>query len=239
AAAAVVLSGAAPAGAVSSRREAASPWHSGDGWRVGGAHAAMPVHLAVGNGPARTVLVLRNGAHSHGTHSVVDVDGRRFEVSWLWGSGETEPLRAVVDGVSLAARLTRAGSTLWLTDAGWSQPVRLLAREEVLEAQLSSIARSEGAADPEVRSPMPGTVITVKVSDGDLVEEGQVLLSVEAMKMEHQLTAAVTGTVAISLSPGDLVSANQVVARIHPQPSDGAEDPAAAGSIPPEQEEPA
>ncbi|MFP5314431.1 MAG: biotin carboxylase N-terminal domain-containing protein [Actinomycetes bacterium] len=229
AAAAVVLADAAGGSS-----QAASPWHARDGWRVGGANAAVPVHLAVGNGPARTVLILRNG-----TPSVVDVDGRRFEVSWLPGSRETEPLRAVVDGVSLAARLTRAGSTLWLTDAGWSQPVRLLAREEVLESQLSSIARSEGAADPEVRSPMPGTVITVNVSDGDLVEEGQVLLSVEAMKMEHQLTAAVTGTVAISLSPGDLVSANQVVARIHPQPSDGAENPAAAGSIPPEQEEPA
>jgi acetyl-CoA/propionyl-CoA carboxylase biotin carboxyl carrier protein len=108
----------------------------------------------------------------------------------------------------------------------------------VLQAQLASIARTEGAADPEVRSPMPGTVITVNVADGDPVEEGQVLLSVEAMKMEHQLTAAVAGTVAITLSPGDLVSANQVVARIHPAPSGDAEDPAAVGSVPPEQEDP-
>jgi acetyl-CoA/propionyl-CoA carboxylase biotin carboxyl carrier protein len=140
--------------------------------------------------------------------------------------------------VTLETRLVRAGSTLWLMDAGWAQPVRLLSREEVLQAQLASIARTEGAADPEVRSPMPGTVITVNVADGDPVEEGQVLLSVEAMKMEHQLIAAVAGTVAITLSPGDLVSANQVVARIHPAPSGDAEDPAAVGSVPPEQEDP-
>jgi acetyl-CoA/propionyl-CoA carboxylase biotin carboxyl carrier protein len=62
---------------------------------------------------------------------------------------------------------------------------------------------------------MPGTVVSVLVSDGEAVEEGQVLLAVEAMKMEHQLRAAVAGTVHLTLKPGDLVRADQVVASIH------------------------
>jgi acetyl-CoA/propionyl-CoA carboxylase biotin carboxyl carrier protein len=56
----------------------------------------------------------------------------------------------------------------------------------------------------------------VSVSNGDTVEAGQVLLSVEAMKMEHQLVAPLDGTVHISVGSGDLVKADQVVATIHP-----------------------
>ncbi|WP_458116846.1 ATP-binding protein [Arthrobacter sp. D2-10] len=214
------------------RRRAGSPWHTGDGWRLGGVHAPTPVQLQVAGSAPQTVPITRDGERS-----LVTVGGSRFEVSRLPAPASGGAPRAVVDGVTLDTRLVRAGSTLWLTDAGWSQPVRLLTREEVLQAQLAAVSRPEGAADPEVRSPMPGTVITVNVTDGDPVTEGQVLVTVEAMKMEHQLTAAVTGTVAISLSPGDLVSANQVVARIHPVPSGDAEDPA-AGPVPPEQEDP-
>ena len=45
---------------------------------------------------------------------------------------------------------------------------------------------------------------------------GQPLLSVEAMKMEHQLAAPVAGTVSLNLRPGDLVKADQVLAVITP-----------------------
>jgi acetyl-CoA/propionyl-CoA carboxylase biotin carboxyl carrier protein len=62
---------------------------------------------------------------------------------------------------------------------------------------------------------MPGTVVSVAVNDGDPVTAGQVLVSVEAMKMEHQLVAEVAGTVHISVTTGDLVKANQLVATIH------------------------
>jgi acetyl-CoA/propionyl-CoA carboxylase biotin carboxyl carrier protein len=75
---------------------------------------------------------------------------------------------------------------------------------------------------------MPGTVVSVSVSDGDHVEAGQVLLSVEAMKMEHQLVAPLEGTVHISAASGDLVKADQVLATVHPaappSASDAAED---------------
>jgi acetyl-CoA/propionyl-CoA carboxylase biotin carboxyl carrier protein len=81
---------------------------------------------------------------------------------------------------------------------------------------LAAIEREEGAADPAVRSPMPGTVVSVSVGNGDTVEAGQVLLAVEAMKMEHQLVAPLDGTVHISVGSGDLVKADQVLATIHP-----------------------
>jgi acetyl-CoA/propionyl-CoA carboxylase biotin carboxyl carrier protein len=105
---------------------------------------------------------------------------------------------------------------LYLGNEGWSCRLELLTRETRLTRVLAAIHREEGAADPEVRSPMPGTVVSVAVTDGDTVTAGQLLLSVEAMKMEHQLAAEVAGTVHINAKAGDLVKLDQVLATIHP-----------------------
>ena len=110
-------------------------------------------------------------------------------------------------------------------NGGWSCGLEVLTRESRLERVLAAIEREEGAADPEVRSPMPGTVVSVSVHNGDAVEAGQVLLSVEAMKMEHQLVAEVAGTVHISVKTGDLVKADQVLATIHAEPAAGSAEP--------------
>lgn len=133
---------------------------------------------------------------------------------------------AVVDGVRSAVTLTRRAETVWLGADGWSVSVRKWSRRERLDAQLAMIARADGVVDPQVHSPMPGTVVSVSVQDGDTVETGKVLLAVEAMKMEHQLAAAVAGVVHINLKPGDLVKADQVLATIHVSsttPVDGSE----------------
>jgi acetyl-CoA/propionyl-CoA carboxylase biotin carboxyl carrier protein len=107
--------------------------------------------------------------------------------------------------------------TVYLGNGGWSCRLEVLTRESRLARVLAAMEREEGTADPAVRSPMPGTVVSVSVGDGDMVEAGQVLLSVEAMKMEHQLLAPLDGTVHISIRSGDLVKADQVVATIHPE----------------------
>jgi acetyl-CoA/propionyl-CoA carboxylase, biotin carboxylase, biotin carboxyl carrier protein len=109
---------------------------------------------------------------------------------------------------------------LFLGNEGWSCRLEVLGREARLERVLAAIQREEGAADPAVRSPMPGTVVSVPVSNGDPVTAGQVLVAVEAMKMEHQLLAPLDGTVHLSIRPGDLVKADQVLATIHPNPTD-------------------
>jgi acetyl-CoA/propionyl-CoA carboxylase biotin carboxyl carrier protein len=108
-----------------------------------------------------------------------------------------------------------APTELFLGHGGWSCRLEVLSRDSRLARVLAAIERDEGAADPAVRSPMPGTVVSVSVGNGDTVETGQVLLAVEAMKMEHQLLAPLDGTVHISVTSGDLVKADQVLATIH------------------------
>jgi acetyl-CoA/propionyl-CoA carboxylase biotin carboxyl carrier protein len=110
---------------------------------------------------------------------------------------------------------------LWTSRNGYTAALALPNRRDILRTALASAGRTEGAADPELRSPMPGTVVTVAAADGDTVEAGQVLLGVEAMKMEHQLTAPMAGRVSITLRPGDLVKAGQVLATVIPADNPG------------------
>ncbi|WP_037502627.1 acetyl/propionyl/methylcrotonyl-CoA carboxylase subunit alpha [Sphingomonas jaspsi] len=72
-----------------------------------------------------------------------------------------------------------------------------------------------GAHDGDIIAPMPGKVTSVEVAAGDKVMKGQRLLTLEAMKMEHGLTAPFDGTVAeLNASAGAQVAVDSVLARI-------------------------
>jgi 3-methylcrotonyl-CoA carboxylase alpha subunit len=78
---------------------------------------------------------------------------------------------------------------------------------------------SHGIHDGEIEAPMPGRVTAVEVSHGQKVANGQRLLTLEAMKMEHALTAPFDGTVAeLNAAPGAQVSEGQLLVRVEPQP---------------------
>jgi len=80
---------------------------------------------------------------------------------------------------------------------------------------------THGIHDGEIEAPMPGKVTAVEVSAGEKVEKGQRLLTLEAMKMEHALTAPFDGTVAeLNAKPGAQVTEGQMLVKVDPeQPS--------------------
>ncbi|WP_427004141.1 biotin carboxylase N-terminal domain-containing protein [Pseudarthrobacter sp. H2] len=202
------------------------PWTRRDGWRLGaraprrislgtpdggvatvevsGSLAAGEVFVAVDGGPQRTASLAFTARH----HPVLTLDGetRDYALAPVWSGPAGRSWRDPEPGPP---------SELYLGSGGWSCRLEVLSREAKLARVLAGIEREEGAADPAVRSPMPGTVVSVSVSNGDAVVAGQVLLSVEAMKMEHQLVAPLDGTVHLSITSGDLVKADQVLATIH------------------------
>jgi 3-methylcrotonyl-CoA carboxylase alpha subunit len=81
-------------------------------------------------------------------------------------------------------------------------------------------AGAGGASDGAILSPMPGRIIAVAVQAGEAVTKGQKLVTLEAMKMEHSLTAPFDGTVAeLHASEGAQVSEGAALVRIAPQES--------------------
>lgn len=67
----------------------------------------------------------------------------------------------------------------------------------------------------EVNAPMPGSVIDVKVKVGDTVENGSVIIVLEAMKMENDIVAPVAGKIAsINVRKGDSLDSGELIAII-------------------------
>lgn len=71
------------------------------------------------------------------------------------------------------------------------------------------------AAGEPVKSPMPGNILKINVSQGQHVEEGDVIMILEAMKMENEIVATKSGTIAqIAVSKGAVVETGTVLAVI-------------------------
>lgn len=74
-------------------------------------------------------------------------------------------------------------------------------------------AAPAGGGSVQINSPMPGKILSVKASAGQAVKKGDVILLLEAMKMENEVVAPQDGTVAsINVASGDMVEAGDVLA---------------------------
>lgn len=120
----------------------------------------------------------------------ITVNGRAYDVVVEEADGSSAPVAAPAPQAAPAAAPTPA-------------PVE--------EATAPS---AEGAI--KVESPMPGTIMDVKVAVGDTVKDGQVLVILEAMKMENDIVSPGDGVVAsINVKQGDSVSANDLLISIN------------------------
>ena len=157
-------------------------------------------------------------------------DGSAWHDARGWRVGARRPTRfRVTDGhgheadievgdvvaPSNAVALDR-GNLSWVATPTAIFELEFLTREQQFAEHRLTLTRTAGEADPNIRTPMPGTVVAVESRSGDEVEAGQVLVTIEAMKMEHKLLASVAGVVTIDVVQGDQVSLDQVVAKISP-----------------------
>ncbi|MDW7739465.1 MAG: biotin/lipoyl-containing protein [Bacillota bacterium] len=87
-------------------------------------------------------------------------------------------------------------------------PAPMIEKENpVSESKEKDLLQPAAGNGLEVKAPMPGSVLDVPVQVGDKVSEGDILLILEAMKMENELTAPQNGTVsAVLVKKGDTVN---------------------------------
>ncbi|EGD48739.1 biotin/lipoyl attachment domain-containing protein [Ruminiclostridium papyrosolvens DSM 2782] len=77
------------------------------------------------------------------------------------------------------------------------------------------LAQPQAGKPGDVAAPMPGTVLKLKVNLGDEVKKGQVLLILEAMKMENEIVAPADGKVTVlTVEAGKSVTAGELMASI-------------------------
>lgn len=77
-------------------------------------------------------------------------------------------------------------------------------------------APAGGAGAVKINAPMPGKILSVKASAGQVVKKGDVIMVLEAMKMENEIVAPQDGTVAgINVAAGDSVEAGAVLASLN------------------------
>ncbi len=165
----------------------------------------LTVRLRVRRDGTRTVSVLPGVPAGHLDDDVAP--RARFDV--VLHDATDDRLDVEVDGV-------RRGVTVLRGADGATQVA--FGRHRVA---LTAVPRFAGATAPlpqgATLAPMPGTVVDVPVDVGDAVTAGQRLVTVEAMKMEHRITARVDGTVAeVAVAAGQQVDADAVLVVVDP-----------------------
>jgi acetyl-CoA/propionyl-CoA carboxylase biotin carboxyl carrier protein len=152
-------------------------WEVPSGWRVG-ERAPTTFRLHAGE---RIDHVYLTGTPSAATARVED-----GETHSLSASLDIDQLAITLDGLRTEYLVAATGHQIWLSGGGRTAMV-----EEMREAPVRP--DDEHSGDAELTSPMPGSVVAVGVQDGQRVEAGAVVVTVEAMKMEHALAAPVDG----------------------------------------------
>ncbi len=133
----------------------------------------------------------------------ITIAGQAYDVEV--GDISTSPVEVIVDGTAYQVELPDSAAPTSTAPKTAAPAPRPLARPTVPTA----------GGDGVVRAPMPGRIISVSISVGDVVTKGQPVVVLESMKMENTITAPVDGTVsAVHVAAGDSVQHGQTMAEI-------------------------
>jgi len=139
---------------------------------------------------------------------------------WRVWAGESELYVSVEELSEIRLRARVDGRRVDVIHAGAGDLLHLAHGARRLSVRRLRAGRDDGtgAASGHVTAPMPGQVLSVAVTPGAHVTKGDTLAVLEAMKMQHQITAAVAGTVtAVHVAPGDQLAGGVAMIEIAPE----------------------
>ena len=182
-----------------------SPWHWRDGWRL---NSRAERRLLFRAAESEKVVGVR---YVEGRYAL-ELDGREtFVRGELWPNNT---LWVELDGLRLNATVVVAGERryVFLYGRAW-----LMARVDPLY-----YSGEGGGPEGGLLAPMPGSVIALLAPEGAKVEKGAPLLILEAMKMEHTITAPTNGTVrCFHFAIGDQVGDGAELVEFEPEMREG------------------
>ncbi|MGP9688822.1 acetyl/propionyl/methylcrotonyl-CoA carboxylase subunit alpha [Psychrobacter sp. AOP22-C1-C5] len=172
-------------------------------------------------------------------HNAKDINGKKgantlshFDLIIEKGiDNKDEPAETVYEGQISYVSTDAHNHTLWLENArisaqSWvhNETVYVftdMGRDEITLIDIMAHVGEDTAAVGSLKSPMPGQVVAFKVAVGDTVKKGEPLAVIEAMKIEHTITAPTDGVVAeLLFSAGDVVADGDELLRIDSEESE-------------------
>jgi 3-methylcrotonyl-CoA carboxylase alpha subunit len=167
-----------------------SPWRALDGWRLNG-RAERKLTLRLQERLQEVVVVVMPGAYRLG------LNGRHVRASGTLGRGGA--VHAQLDNSRINAAVVITGERRHVFYRGHSWPLALV--------DTLYVGGEGDDLEGGLRAPMPGKVVTLIAEPGVVVEKGTPLLVLEAMKMEHTITAPRKGkVVSFHVAAGDQVA---------------------------------
>eukprot|EP01094_Clydonella_sp_ATCC50884_P022497 TRINITY_DN5188_c0_g1_i2.p1 TRINITY_DN5188_c0_g1~~TRINITY_DN5188_c0_g1_i2.p1 ORF type:complete len:717 (-),score=242.41 TRINITY_DN5188_c0_g1_i2:128-2239(-) len=134
-----------------------------------------------------------------------EVDGTSYDILASFDHGDSTRVTLSVDGLRTSAHVVPHGDDVHVFVDG----------KDFEFTRPSSAAGVAAAAAGSLLAPMPGKITRVLVNKGDVVEQGDALIIMEAMKMEHTIKASHNGTVEeVFFAVDDIVADKAVLARI-------------------------
>ena len=124
-----------------------------------------------------------------------------------------QPVVALVDGEPIEVWLDEEGKpSAPSKKAATPSPGRSISSEPQVKTTRSETSQSSSLKGSQVRSPIPGVIVAINVHEGDLVESGQELVILEAMKMKNTIRSPRAGTISkINIVPGQSVQHHETL----------------------------
>ncbi|MBK69832.1 MAG: hypothetical protein CMB53_00310 [Euryarchaeota archaeon] len=129
----------------------------------------------------------------------------------------SEKRKITVDGEEFEVLIGREGGIWEVVVGGRTFSIELDDGGNQSKATRKPRGSRKGVVSGVVSSPIPGKIVSISQSVGDEVKEGDVLMVLEAMKMQNEIQAPVGGTITeLNCSPGETIEANAPLVVIEP-----------------------
>tara|TARA_B100000214_G_scaffold371516_1_gene348046 strand:+ start:116 stop:517 length:402 start_codon:yes stop_codon:yes gene_type:complete len=131
----------------------------------------------------------------------------------------SEKRKVIVDGTEFEVEIEMDGSFWNATVEGRTFKIEVPDSGPVVKKKRSQGSKKKKSGT--VSANIPGKIVTIEVNEGDIVKEGQVILILEAMKMQNEIQAPISGTVtSVSCEEGQSIEANVPLVVIEPDSKD-------------------